>query len=74
MIRDGTVTPQEREFQHYCHRSSYGDVVREGIGLSYKILRAVRQVIHEARTVTFDLGGSASTTQMTDAIIAAMKT
>jgi hypothetical protein len=42
LIRDGTVTPQEREFQHYCHRSSYGDVVREGIGLSYTILRAVR--------------------------------
>ncbi len=41
LIRDGTVTPQEREFQHYCHRSSYGDVVREGIGLSYNILRAV---------------------------------
>lgn len=41
LIRDGTVTPQEREFQHYCHRSSYGDVVREGIGLSYTILRAV---------------------------------
>lgn len=41
LIRDGTVTPQEREFQHYCHRSSYGDVVREGIGLSYSILRAV---------------------------------
>ena len=41
LIRDGTVTPQEREFQHYCHLSSYGDVVREGIGLSYSILRAV---------------------------------
>ena len=41
LIRDGTVTPQEREFQHYCDRSSYGDVVREGISLSYTILRAV---------------------------------
>src|SRR5213075_1818687 len=41
LIRDGTVTPQEREFQHYCDASSYGEVVREGISLSYKILRAV---------------------------------
>lgn len=42
LIRDGTVTPQEREFQHYCDRTSYGDVVREGIGLSYAILRTVK--------------------------------
>lgn len=41
LIRDGTVTPQEREFQHYYDHTSYGDVVREGIGLSYNILRAV---------------------------------
>ena len=41
LIRDGTVTPQEREFQHYCNRSSYGGVVREGIALSYNILRSV---------------------------------
>jgi hypothetical protein len=43
LIRDGTVTPQEREFQHYCDRTSYGDVVREGIALSYNILRAVKE-------------------------------
>lgn len=43
LIRDGTVTPQEREFQHYCDRTSYGDVVREGIALSHNILRAVRE-------------------------------
>ena len=41
LIRDGTVTPQEREFQHYCNQSSYGGVVREGITLSYNILRSV---------------------------------
>ncbi|MCY3682840.1 MAG: hypothetical protein OXH16_15675 [Gemmatimonadetes bacterium] len=41
LIRDGTVTPQEREFQHYCNQSSYGGVVREGIALSYNILRSV---------------------------------
>ena len=39
-----------------------------------KVLHAVRHVVSEAQTVTFDLGGSASTTQMTDAIIAAMRT
>ncbi|MBV8879674.1 MAG: isocitrate/isopropylmalate dehydrogenase family protein [Planctomycetaceae bacterium] len=38
-----------------------------------KILNAVRHVVSEAQTVTFDLGGSASTTQMTQAIIAAMQ-
>ena len=42
LIRDGTVTPQEREFQHYQARNSYGDIVREGINLSYKILREVK--------------------------------
>jgi isocitrate dehydrogenase (NAD+) len=37
-----------------------------------RILTATRRVLAEAKTVTFDLGGGASTTQMTDAIIAAM--
>ena len=37
-----------------------------------RILNATKRVLAEAKTVTFDLGGSASTTQMTDAIIAAM--
>lgn len=41
LIRDGTVTPQEREFQHYNNPSAYGDIVREGIALSYSILKAV---------------------------------
>jgi isocitrate dehydrogenase (NAD+) len=38
-----------------------------------RVLQAVRKVVAEGKTVTFDLGGSASTTQMTDAILAAMK-
>lgn len=42
LIRDGTVTPQEREFQHYTTQNAYGDIVREGIALSYSILRSVR--------------------------------
>jgi len=37
-----------------------------------RIRRAVRRVIGEAKTVTGDLGGTASTTQMTDALIAAL--
>ncbi len=38
-----------------------------------RLRRAVRRVIAEGKTVTFDLGGTAGTTQMTDAVIAAMK-
>ncbi len=41
LLRDGTVTPQEREFQHYCRQNAYGDFSREGITLSYNILRSV---------------------------------
>lgn len=41
LIRDGTVTPQEREFQHYNYVDEYGEIVREGIQLSHSILRAV---------------------------------
>ncbi len=38
-----------------------------------RVQQAVRRVIEEKKAVTGDLGGTASTTQMTDAIIAAMK-
>jgi hypothetical protein len=41
-IRDGTVVPQEREFNHYTRFDEYGEMVREGITLSYNILRAVK--------------------------------
>ena len=41
-FRDGTVTPQEREFNHYNRQDEYGEMVREGIALSYSILRAVK--------------------------------
>lgn len=37
-IRDGTVTPQEREANHYRRTDSYGQFVREGIRLSHSIL------------------------------------
>lgn len=38
----------------------------------YRVESAVRQVIAERRSVTYDLGGSATTTEMTKAIIAAL--
>ena len=38
-----------------------------------RVARAVRSVIREGRSVTFDLGGTASTTAMTDAIVAALR-
>jgi isocitrate dehydrogenase (NAD+) len=38
-----------------------------------RVQQAVRAVIAEGKTITSDLGGGASTTQMTDAILAAMK-
>ena len=41
LIRDGTVTPQERELQHYAKAGPDGDIVREGIALSHNILKAV---------------------------------
>ena len=42
-FRDGTVVPQEREFQHYNRRDEYGEMVQEGIALSYSILNAVKE-------------------------------
>lgn len=41
-FRDGSVVPQEREFNHYCFMNPYGEMVREGIALSYNILRAIK--------------------------------
>ena len=38
-----------------------------------RIARAVREVIREGKTVTSDLGGSASTSQMTEAILSALR-
>ena len=38
-----------------------------------RVAKAVRQVIREGKAVTFDLGGTASTTEMTDAIVAALR-
>lgn len=40
-IRDGTIAPQERQFNHYSLMNSYGDVAREGIDRSRSILERV---------------------------------
>lgn len=40
-IRDGTITPQEREYNHYQRDDEYGDMVREGIAHSRLILDRV---------------------------------
>ncbi len=37
-FRDGTITPQEREFNHYQRQNEYGRMVYEGIALSRSIL------------------------------------
>jgi hypothetical protein len=41
LIRDGAVSPQGRELQNYRNPTEYGEVVQEGIRLSYRILRLV---------------------------------
>lgn len=38
-FRDGTVTLQERELNHYQRNDPYGDMVRQGVRLSESILR-----------------------------------
>jgi hypothetical protein len=40
-IRDGTIVPEEREYKHYRTANPYGDMVREGIGHSRKILERI---------------------------------
>jgi hypothetical protein len=40
-FRDGTITPQEREWGHYKRQNEYGDMVREGIAHSRKILEKI---------------------------------
>lgn len=40
-FRDGTITPQEREYGHYRRWNEYGDMVREGITRSRVILSGI---------------------------------
>jgi hypothetical protein len=40
-FRDGTITPQEREFGHYKRQNEYGEMVREGIAHTRTILEKI---------------------------------
>lgn len=41
-IRDGTITPQDRGYNHYCSMNPYGDIAREGIERSRSILSRLK--------------------------------
>ena len=41
-LRDGTVTLQEREVNHYQRNDAYGEMVRAGVLLSYQILKHIK--------------------------------
>jgi hypothetical protein len=41
-LRDGTVTLQEREVNHYQRNDAYGDMVRAGVLLSWQILSHIK--------------------------------
>jgi hypothetical protein len=57
-LRDGTITPQEREWGHYKLRNEYGEMVREGISHARKILD--RLVVDDDPAV---FAGAVKTTQ-----------
>jgi hypothetical protein len=42
VLRDGPVTPQDRDFNHYADMSSYGRIVRETVALNWEIARKGR--------------------------------
>lgn len=39
VIRDGTITPQDRDFNHYRAMSTYGKIVRDLIGTNWDIAK-----------------------------------
>ncbi|QDY11130.1 hypothetical protein FJK98_31590 [Micromonospora sp. HM134] len=41
-LRDGTVTLQEREANHYQRNDAYGNMVRTGVQISHRILTHIR--------------------------------
>jgi hypothetical protein len=59
-FRDGTITPQEREFGHYGRNNAYGEVVREGIRRERSILERI--IIGRERSPIF--AGAVKSTQM----------
>lgn len=48
VLRDGTVSPQDRDFSHYKQQDSYGRIVRDMIELSWRVALACRE---DGRTV-----------------------
>jgi hypothetical protein len=42
ILRDGTVSPQDRDFSHYADLSSYGKIVRDMIETNWQLARTVR--------------------------------
>ena len=60
VLRDGTVSPQDRDFHHYAEMSSYGQIVRDLIQTNWEIARKCRDdsqvvagVIKEAQLSVF---------------------
>jgi hypothetical protein len=60
-LRDGTVTPQERELRHYNRMDEYGDFVREGIVLSKQVVERVKASRLESLRV---FGSATKSTQL----------
>lgn len=42
VLRDGTVSPQDRDFNHYAAISTYGQIVRDMISVNWKITQKCR--------------------------------
>lgn len=46
VLRDGTVTPQDRDFAHYRAQTSYGRIVRDMIEVNWEIAKKCRDDGH----------------------------
>ncbi|HVV00232.1 MAG TPA: hypothetical protein VHH88_02650, partial [Verrucomicrobiae bacterium] len=42
VLRDGTVTPQERDFSHYIQQDSYGKISRDLIDVNWEVVKKCR--------------------------------
>lgn len=43
VLRDGTVSPQDRDFSHYREQDSYGRIVRDMIDVGWRVALACRE-------------------------------
>jgi hypothetical protein len=57
VLRDGAVSPQDRDFAHYCDISTYGKIVRESIKTNWQIAKSCKE---DGQTVA----GVVKTTQL----------